>query len=80
MTYKDILKIALCPWIDTDGIMQLADCGVSTATKLRTDVENKILESGKKLPKSNKRHVPTKMVLDYLGLDENYIVKMASLV
>ena len=80
MTYKDILKIALCPWIDIYGIMQLADCGKSTASKIRTEVENKILESGKKLPKSNKKHVPTKLVLDYLGLDENYIIKMASLV
>ena len=80
MNYKDILQIALCPWIDVQGIMQLADCGKNTATEIRTDIEKTILDSGKKIPKSTKKHVPTKMVLEYLNLDENYIIKMANIV
>ena len=80
MTYKDILDIALCPWIDVYGIMRIADCGKSTASKIRAEIEQKIIDSGKKLPLSNKKHVPTKLVLDYLGLAENYIIRMANLV
>ncbi len=79
MTYKDILKIASCPWIDVKGIMKLADCGKNTATEIRMEIEKSILDSGKKIPKSTKKHVPTKLVLEYLNLDENYIIRMSNI-
>lgn len=80
MNYKELLDIISKPWIDTNGIMQLAQCGKNSAIKIRWDIEKSILDSGLKLPKSNKRHVPTKLVIEYLGLNESYIINMASIV
>ena len=78
MDYLNLYKLIQKPWIDTNGIMLLAQCGKYSATKIRVDIENKILDSGKKLPLSSRKNVPTKMVLDYLGFDEDYIYSMAS--
>ena len=79
MTYQDFFKIASSPWIDIYGIMQLASCGKSNASKIRNEIEQQIIKSGKRLPTSNKKYIPTRLVLEYLGFDENYIFKMASL-
>lgn len=77
MDYIKMYELISKPWIDTTGIKQLAQCGLHSATKIRLEIEKQILESGKQLPLSSKKNVPTKMVLDYLGLDENYIYTMA---
>lgn len=77
MDYIKMCELISKPWIDTDGIMKLAQCGKHSATKVRVEIEHQILDSGKKLPLSSRKNVPTKMVLDYLGLDENYIYAMA---
>lgn len=79
MTYKELLEIISKPWVTTEDIMKIASCGRNTATKIRWDIESIIIESGKKLPISNKKHVPTRLVLDYLGLDVDYIKNMASI-
>ena len=78
MDYAVMFELIQKPWIDTNGIMKLAQCGKYSATKIRVDIENKILDSGKKLPLSSRKNVPTKMVLDYLGFDEDYIYNMAN--
>lgn len=77
MDYIKMYELLSKPWIDTEGIMKLAQCGKHSATKIRLEIEQQILDSGKKLPLSSRKNVPTKMVLDYLGLDENYIYTMA---
>lgn len=77
MDYLKMTAIISKPWIDTDGIMELAQCGKRSATRVRTTIEKQILDSGKMLPLSSRKNVPTKMVLDYLGLDEEYIYNMA---
>lgn len=77
MDYIKMYELLSKPWIDTEGIMKLAQCGKHSATKIRLEIEQQILNSGKKLPLSSRKNVPTKMVLDYLGLDENYIYTMA---
>lgn len=79
MNYKELLSIIVKPWIDTQEIMQIASCGRNSATKIRIDIENEIKSSGKKIPVSSRKHVPTKMVLNYLGLEEEYIRYMASI-
>ena len=79
MDYKRLLELISKPWINTNEIMEVAMCGRNTATKIRMEIEQKIIDSGKILPKSNKKHVPTRLVLTYLGLDEEYIKNMASL-
>lgn len=50
----------------------------NTANKIRHDVEKIITDSGKVIPPSVVKYVPTKLVLEYIGLDEDYIFKMAS--
>ena len=79
MDYKKLLELISKPWIDTNGIMEVALCGRNTATRIRIEIEQTILESGKKIPISNKKHVPTRLLLEYLGLDEEYIKHMASI-
>ena len=78
MSYKDMEQLILKPWIDTYGIMRLAECGKNTAIKIRSEIEQNIIDSGMKVPVARKKKVPTKLVLEYLGLDENYIIQMAS--
>ena len=41
-------------------------------------IEEQIIASGKKIPSSCRKRVPTKLLLDYLGLNEDYIYSMAS--
>ncbi len=77
MKYKDLIKIIEKPWIDINDIKIIADCGTYTATKIRREVENIVAESGKRLPTSYKKRVPTKVLLDYLDLNEDYIYHMA---
>lgn len=79
MKYKDLLELISKPWIDTYGIMEIAECGRNSATKIRMEIEQSIIESGKKIPVSNRKHVPTKLVVEYLGLDIDYIKSMAQL-
>lgn len=79
MDYKRLLELISKPWLNTNEIMQVAECGRNTATRIRMEIEQMIIDSGKILPKSNKKHVPTRMVLAYLGMDEEYIKNMASL-
>ena len=78
MDYKELSHIISIPWIDTEGIMKINNCSRHTATKIRKDIEEEIINSGKKLPTSSRKHVPTKLLLEYLGLEEDYIFNMAS--
>ena len=49
-----------------------------SAIKIRNNIENEINKSGKILPTGKTIVVPMKNVVDYLGLDLNYIIEMAS--
>lgn len=77
MSYKKLSEVISKPWVDTDDIMVIACCGKSSATKIREEIEQKIIESGKRLPLSSRKYVPTKLLLEYLGLDIDYIFSMA---
>lgn len=78
MNYKEMLEIVSKVWINSNDIMKLCNCGKNTANKIRQDVEKIIIDNGKVIPPSVVRYVPTKLVLEYIGLDEDYIFKMAS--
>lgn len=78
MNYKEMLEIVSKVWINSNDIMKLCNCGKNTANKIRQDVEKIIVDNGKVIPPSVVRYVPTKLVLEYIGLDEDYIFKMAS--
>lgn len=78
MNYKEMLEIVSKVWINSNDIMKLCNCGKNTANKIRQDVEKIIVDNGKVVPPSVVKYVPTKLVLEYIGLDEDYIFKMAS--
>lgn len=77
LNYIELRDAILKPWLDVKGIMLIANCGKNSAIKIRQAIEAEILKEGKKLPQSSPIVVPTKRVLDYLGLEEKYIFEMA---
>lgn len=77
MSYKVLSEFISKPWVDTDDIMKIACCGKNSAIKIRLEIEQQVLNSGKKLPVSSRKYVPTRLLLDYLGMDVDYICSMA---
>ena len=77
MSYKELSETISKPWVDTDDIMQIACCSKNSAIKIRVQIEEQVLNSGKKLPPSSRKFVPTKLLIEYLGLDIDYIFSMA---
>lgn len=77
MNYVEMRALISKVWLDVDDIMRLAQCGKHSATNIRNEIEDQIVASGKKVPTGARKCVPTKMVLDYLGLDIDYICTMA---
>ena len=78
MNYKEMAALVSKVWVNINDIQKICNCGKNTATKIRQDVERAITDSGKFVPPSMTKYVPTKLVLDYIGLDENYILQMAA--
>ena len=78
MDYKELSKLIEKPWIDVDGIGKIAQCGKYSATRIRIEIEEMIISSGKRIPSSCRKKIPTKMLLEYLGLNEDYIYTMAN--
>ena len=78
MNYKEMAHVVSKVWINSDDIMKICNCGKNTAIQIRQDVEKTITESGKLVPPSMTKYVPKKLVLEYIGLDEDYIFKMAA--
>ena len=77
MTYLDLFNIISEPWISVTGIRKIARCSRDTAIVIRNKIEEQIISSGKGLPQCKAKYVPTRLVLDYLNLDANYIIDMA---
>ena len=77
ISFVEMKNIISKVWLNVDDIMKLAQCGKHSATNIRNEIEEQIIASGKKLPTGIYKCVPTKLVLDYLGLDEDYIFTMA---
>ena len=78
MSYLELYKIISKPWASIEEIRKIANCGRDSAIKIRNNIENEINKSGKILPTGKTIVVPMKNVVDYLGLDLNYIIEMAS--
>ena len=77
MSYLELFQIISKPWASIKEISQIANCGRDSAIKIRNMIEDEILKEGKNLPKGKTIVVPTKKVIEYLGLDVDYIVNMA---
>ena len=77
MTYVELYEIICNPWIKVDDIKKIGSCGRDNAIKIRNLIEQQIISSGKTLPQCKTKYVPTRLVLEYLNLDPNYIAEMA---
>ncbi len=77
MSYLELYNTILKPWSSIKEISLIANCGRDTAIKIRNEIEKQISDSGKRIPHSKTILVPTKKVIEYLGLDLDYIISMA---
>lgn len=78
MSYLELYKIISKPWASIEEIRKIANCGRDSAIKIRNNIEKEINKTGKVLPTGKTIVVPMKNVVDYLGLDLNYIIDMAN--
>lgn len=78
MSYLELFQIISKPWASIKEIGLIANCGRDTAIKIRNKIEEDIIKDGKKLPNGKTIVVPTKKVIEYLGLDLDYIIDMAN--
>ena len=78
MSYLELFQVISKPWASIKEISLIANCGRDTAIKIRNNIEKEIIKDGKRLPKGKTIVVPTKKVIEYLGLDLDYIVNMAN--
>ena len=77
MTYTEMNIICSKFWLTKKDIMLLCACGRDKANEIMIAVRNEIKNSGKKIPSSKTKIVPTQSVLEYLGIDIEYIKKMS---
>ena len=77
MSYLELFNLISKPWSGTKEISLIAYCGRDRATKIRNIIEQQILKEGKVLPNGKTILVPTKKVIEFLDLDEDYIINMA---
>ena len=79
MSYIETYHILNKLWIDTKDIQKLLNCGKESARQIRNGVEDVIKNKGYQLPLGKNKKVSTKALIEYLGLDMNYIIEMANL-
>ena len=79
MSYIETLNILNKLWLDSKDIQILLNCGKDSARKIRDNIAKIIKSKGYELPLGKNKKVSTKEVIEYLGLDINYIIEMASL-
>lgn len=77
VSYTELYKIISKPWINTQEIKELCQCGSRKASSIRKAIEEEVAKTGKHLPNSVIKVVPTPMVLKYLNISEQYVFNMA---
>lgn len=77
VSYTELYKIISKPWINTQEIQLICQCGEKKAAMIRKVIEDEVLATGKTLPNSIFKVVPTPLVLKYLNISENYVYEMA---
>lgn len=78
MDYKYVCSLIDKVWLNTEDIQKLCSCSRKSAMDIRREVEDKIKESGKRLPTAKCKVVPTMVLLDYLGIDVNTILDVST--
>ena len=74
MSYLELYQLISKPWSSVKEISLIANCGRDNAIKIRNMIEQEIIKDGKRLPIGKTIVVPTKKVIEFLGLDLDYIV------
>ena len=77
MSYLELFNIISKPWASIKEIALIANCGRDAAIRIRKCIAEEIIKNGKNLPNGKTILVPTKKVIEYLGLDLDYIINMA---
>lgn len=78
MSYLELYQLISKPWSSVKEISLIANCGRDNAIKIRNMIGQEIIKDGKRLPIGKTIVVPTKKVIEFLGLDLDYIVSMAN--
>ena len=78
MDYKYVCSLIDKVWLNTEDIQKLCNCSRKSAMDIRREVEDKIKESGKRLPTPKRKVVPTMILLDYLGIDVNTVLNVST--
>ena len=78
MSYLELYQLISKPRASVKEISLIANCGRDSAIKIRNMIEQEIIKDGKRLPIGKTIVVPTKKVIEFLGLDLDYIVSMAN--
>lgn len=78
MNYKYVCSLIDKVWLNTEDIQKLCNCSRKSAMDIRREVEDKIKESGKRLPTAKCKVVPTMVLLDYLGIDVNTVLNVST--
>lgn len=78
MSYLELYQLISKPWASVKEISLIANCGRDSAIKIRNMIEQEIIKDGKRLPIGKTIVVPTRKVIEFLGLDLDYIVSMAN--
>lgn len=76
MNYEYVCSLIDKVWLTTEDIQKLCNCSRNSAMTIRKEVENIVKESGKRIPISKFRVVPTLLVLDYLGIDVETVLSL----
>ena len=77
MNYEFVCGLIDKLWCTTEDIQKICNnCSYSTAMTIRKEVEEQVIKSGKRIPSSKYRVVPTLLTLDYLGIDVDRVLEM----
>ena len=78
MNYKKMYEILSKPWLDVNDIKAITSLGRDKSSQIRNNIIKMVLDDGKRLPETRKKLVPTNYVVNYLGLEIDFIKKMAT--
>lgn len=74
MNYTEMFSVLSKPWASVNDIKLIASCGRDKAIAIRNFITKEIKDSGKHLPISKTKIVPTNLVIE---LNIEYITEMA---
>ncbi len=75
--YTRMYELISQQWLTTPDIQELCECGQHKAREIRKEIEMILTNKGKKLPVTSLKSVPTKLFLEYMEIDSDYVFKMA---